>query len=212
MLKKIIGLAVLLSLVINGMGQYRRERTPSVNTYSDEDEFGQGFKKEHLFIGGNLGLGLGSYSFNAGISPELGYSFTQWLDAGVLLNLNYTSVRADPYYNGNIRQRSFNYGAGAFARFYPLSFLFLQVGPEYNWIHYNFKNLNDGSSISATTKAMSFLAGIGYGQRIVGRSSFRVALMIDLLNNPQSPYRDNNGVVLPVLKTGFDIYLGPKKK
>jgi hypothetical protein len=212
MQKRIVFLAILISTALSSMAQYRRERNPPPNTYSDDESFGNGFKKEHMFIGGNLGLGLGSYSFNAGISPELGYSFAQWLDAGVLINLNYTSVRADPYYNGNIRQRSFNYGTGAFARIYPLPFLFFQVGPEYNWIDYNLKNMSDGSTLTAKTEALSFLAGIGYGQRIVGRSSFRIAIMADLLNNPQSPYRDNNGVILPVIKTGFDIYLGPKRK
>ncbi len=212
MLKRIVFFAMLIVTAFNGMTQYHRERNAQPDTYTDDESYGNGFKKEHVFIGGNLGLGLGSYSFNAGISPEIGYSFAQWLDAGVLINLNYTSIRADPYYNNNIRQRSFNYGTGVFARVYPLPFLFFQAGPEYNWINYNYKDMNGGLTQSFKTEALSFLAGVGYGQRIVGRSSFRIAIMIDLLNNPQSPYRDNNGTVFPVVKTGFDIYLGPKRK
>ena len=211
MLKRIFIVSCLFMTAANAMAQRYRERQPEVNTYTDGESYSGGFKREHLFIGGNLGLGFGSYSFNAGVSPEVGYSFTNWLDAGVLINLNYNSVRADPYYNNNTRQRSFNYGAGVFARVYPVSFLFLQAGTEYNWINYNYRFF-DGSKFSATANAMSLLAGIGYGQRIVGRNNFHIALMIDLLNNPQSPYRDGNGVVLPIIKTGFDFYLHPRKQ
>ena len=210
---------IICLLLITGFGsmaqQYRgdRNRNREVNTYTD-DEFGKGFKREHLFIGGNLGLGVSNLSFNAGISPEIGYSFTNWLDAGVLINLDYTSVRADAnlYYNNNTRQRSFNYGAGVFARIYPLPFLFLQAGTEYNWINYHLKYIPTGETASYKTNALSLLTGIGYGQRIVGRSNFHIALMIDLLNNPQSPYRDGNGVIIPVIKTGFDIYFHPKRQ
>lgn len=207
---------MLVSSCFAGMAQryYREgEREREKDTYADDQTYGDGFKLEHLFIGGNIGLGFDSYSFNAGISPELGYSLSNWLDAGVLVNLNYTSIRADPYYNYNIRQRSFNYGAGAFARVYPLPFLFLQVSPEYNWIHYTLTdfNMQPHTSTSLTTNAASLLVGIGYGQRLVGRSNMHIALMADLLNNAQSPYRDGNGRLIPVLKAGFDIYFHPKK-
>jgi hypothetical protein len=195
----------------NGMAQHYRERPSRVNTYSDDESYGNGFKKEHLFTGGNVGLGFDRYSFSAGISPELGYSFSQWLDAGVLINLNYNSIRADLDYNNNTRQRSFNYGTGVFLRFFPVPFLFLQAGPEYNWINYNLKYTPTGETASFKTNAMSLLTGIGYGQRIVGRSSFHISILVDLLNNPESPYRDRNGTIIPVIKTGFDIYFHPKR-
>jgi hypothetical protein len=215
MLKKIFIAALLISAGSNLMAQhYYNDRPPRRETYVDDQTYGDGFKREHLFIGGNLGLGYDSYTFNAGISPEIGYSFAKWLDLGALVNLNYSSERADAYYNDDTRTRSFNYGVGAFARVYPLPFLFLQAGPEYNWVHYNFTFFDTPTpheSVSATTNAASMLVGIGYGQRIVGRSSMHIALMIDLLNSPQSPYRDGNGTILPVLKAGFDLYFHPKK-
>jgi hypothetical protein len=216
MLKKILiaGLLFTAGLNVSAQRYYREgERERQMDTQADDQTYGDGFKREHLFIGGNLGLGYDSYSFNAGISPEIGYSLSRWLDLGALINLNYTSVRADPYYNNNIRQRSFNYGVGAFARVYPLPFLFLQAGPEYNWVHYTFTDFNSSphSSESFNTNATSMLVGIGYGQRIVGRSNMHIALMVDLLNSPQSPYRDGNGSLIPVLKAGFDIYFHPKK-
>jgi hypothetical protein len=216
MVKRILIAVLLISAGSGAMAQryYREgERERQRDAYTDDQTYGDGFKKEHLFIGGNLGLGYDTYSFNAGVSPEIGYSFAKWFDAGALVNLNYTSVRADPYYNNDIRQRSFNYGLGAFARVYPLPFLFLQAGPEYNWIHYTLTDFNSAphQSESFNTNAASFLVGVGYGQRLVGRSSVHIALLIDLLNSAQSPYRDTNGELIPVLKAGFDLYFHPRK-
>ncbi|MEP7279141.1 MAG: autotransporter outer membrane beta-barrel domain-containing protein [Bacteroidota bacterium] len=216
MIKKIILAMAILAMGYGAVAQryYREgERERRDVREGDDQTYGDGFKREHLFIGGNIGLGYDSYSFNAGLSPEIGYSVASWLDLGALVNLNYTSIRADYYYNNNIRQRSFNYGVGAFARIYPLPFLFLQAGPEYNWVHYTLTDFNSTphSSESFNTNAASMLVGIGYGQRLVGRSSMHIALMIDLLNSAQSPYRDGNGELIPVIKAGFDIYFHPRR-
>ncbi len=215
MIKKILAAGLMVAACFNASAQhyYREGERSSQQQEQQEETYGDGFKREHMFIGGDLGLGYSSYSFNAGISPELGYSLRSWLDVGVLVNLNYASVRADPYYNDNTRQRSFNYGAGAFVSVYPLPFLFLQVRPEYNWIQYTqtYYNNTPTTSSSFTTKAPSLLVGIGYGQRIVGKSKMNLTLMIDLLNGNQSPYRDFYGTIIPVLKAGFDIYFHPKK-
>ena len=119
--------------------------------------------------------------------------------------------RADPslYYNDNVRQRYFTYGVGAFARVYPIRFLFFQVEPEYNWTNYSYKYFNPIQTGSSNINAASMLLGIGYGQRIVGRSNFYIAVMFDALSNQGSPYRDFNNTPLPVIKAGFDIYLHP---
>ena len=206
MIKKLI---IAACFFVIGSEVSAQEHMPNrVNTYTDEGA-ATGFSKENLFVGGSLSLGFGSYNFNVGGGPEIGYSLNKWLDAGVLVNLNYNSERADPngYYNANIRYRSFNYGAGAFARAFPLPFLFFQVQPEYNWIDYNAKSMSTGASASYSTKAPSLLLGIGYGQRVVGQGSFFISLMFDAISNQNSPYRDRNGGVLPVIKAGFDVYL-----
>jgi len=97
MLKKILIAGLLLQHVFNASAQHyyregERERRRDAEV-SDDQTYGDGFKREHLFIGGNLGLGMISYSFNAGLSPEIGYSLSQWLDVGALINLNYTSSK-----------------------------------------------------------------------------------------------------------------------
>lgn len=180
-------------------------------TYSDASQT-KGFKKENIFIGGSLSVGFANNTFSVGGIPEVGYTVAQWLDAGIAINVNYSSQRADPYYNGNVRQRSFNYGAGAFVRLFPVNFLFVQLQPEENWIKYNFRDYNSGQTLTATTRSSSILGGIGYAQRIVGQSSFYTVLMIDLLRDPDSPYRDYNNYAYPVVRAGFNFYLHPSRR
>src|SRR6202022_1026219 len=190
-IKRVVIVVGLFMIVKEGFAQGHMPNR--VNTYSDEGQ-GTGFLKENLFLGGSLSLGYGSYDFKVGANPEIGYSLNKWLDAGVVVNINYSSERADPYYNYNVRYRSFNYGGGLFGRVWPLPFLFFQAQPEYNFIHYSSKDMNPGGlSASQTTNAPSLLLGIGYGQRIVGQSSFFISLSLDVLNSQYSPYRDFNG-------------------
>lgn len=207
MLKKILFAGCCL---IAALGAGAQERMPQrVYTYSDTAN-GGGLQKENLFLGGSLALGLGSYQFNVGVSPEMGYSLNNWLDAGVVVNFNYNSVRADPYYDNNIRYRTFNYGGGVFGRAYPLPFLFFAAQPEYNWISQNQKDMNPGSggaSYTFNTSAASLLLGVGYGQRVIGEGGFYISLMFDVLGDKNSPYNDFNGHPLPVIKAGFNVYL-----
>ena len=56
----------------------------------DNDRKG-GFRKENLFTGGGLQLSFANSSFVGGISPVFGYSLTNWLDAGVVVNFTYAS-------------------------------------------------------------------------------------------------------------------------
>ena len=209
MIKRVVIAAGLFMVVMEGFAQGHMPNR--VNTYSDEGP-GTGFLKQNLFIGGSLALGYSGYTFNVGANPEIGYSLNKWLDAGLVVNLNYSSERADPSYNGNVRYRSFNYGAGLFGRVWPLPFLFFQAQPEYNFINYNQKYMGPGgTSYSQTTNAPSLLLGAGYGQRIVGEGIFYLSLSFDALNSQFSPYRDFNGTVLPVIRAGFDFYLHPRR-
>lgn len=199
----------ILSCIIISSVSAQRNIPP---TYTAPVPEKKGFNINKMFIGGSLALGFSSYSFNIGGTPEIGYSLTNWLDAGLAINLNYNSMRADPYYNNNIRQRSFNYGGGPFVRVYPMPFLFLQGQLETNWIKYNYLNVNTNQSSSLTTNSNSFLAGIGYAQRIIGQSSFYTAILIDLNTDIYSPYRDYNNSALPIFRAGFTFYLHERKK
>lgn len=210
MAKKILITVLILTAGLSTMAQ--RQNIPP--TYSAaENTATHGFDKSRVFLGGSLALGFGSYSFNIGGTPEVGYSFNEYLDAGIAFNVNYQSIRADPYYNGNVRQRSFNYGGGPFVRVFPIKQLFFQGQFEENWIKYTYTNMNTGgSSTTFSTQSSSFLAGIGYTQRIIGQGSFYTVLMMDLLTDRYSPYRDYNNAAIPIIRAGFTFYLHPGKK
>jgi hypothetical protein len=168
------------------------------------------FKRENIFLGTGLNLGIADRSFNVGINPEVGYSITRWLDAGVSLNFNYFSQNASDY--SSIRFRNFNYGGGTFLRIWPVNFLHLQVQPEYNWISSSQRNVLNGQTGKYNYHAESLLVGIGYGSRTIGGQYSYVTLMIDVLQNFNSPYRDQYNDPLPVFRAGYGIYLRPKRR
>lgn len=181
---------------------------------NEEDETKGSFKKENIFLGGGLGLGIGGWSggFNIGANPEVGYSVSKWLDAGISTNINYFSFRAEV--NRGVRQRSLNYGGGVFARIYPVGGFFVQALPEYNWINTNLKVMNSTNpddSYKIRQQAPSLLLGVGYATRNIGQTNFYTVIMFDAGHNSASPYIDSYGSKLPILRTGFNIYLRPKR-
>ena len=209
-MKRIITLIFLLAVSFYGLAQ-RRNAPPTYNDNSDNgaSSYEDGFKKENLFMGGTVALGFGSYSFNIGATPEIGYSVKKWLDLGASLNLNYSS---QTYNNGytNVNYKNFNYGGGVFARAWALPFLFFQVQPEVNWIQ---SSVNSGGGTNSGTFASnSLLAGVGYGGRLIGSHYSFISLMVDVLNDVNSPYRDYYGNALPVFRAGFGFYLHPSKR
>jgi hypothetical protein len=202
-------LAIALCLWAISLAGRAQEHMPNrTYTYSDEGP-GTGFLKQNLFLGGSLGLGFGSYNFDVGVNPEIGFSLNRWLDVGAVVNFNYSSIRADAslVYNDNTSSKQFTYGGGVFGRAYVLPFLFLTAQPEFNWTNITQKDMTYGASYKYNANAPSLLLGIGYGRRVVGESSFYIALMFDAISNSNSPYNDIYGHPLPVLRAGFDFYL-----
>src|SRR5687768_942043 len=116
-LKKLIVACLLFSITANSFAQEE--------TSEDKKKKGR-FRRDNIFIGGSLGLSMGGWNggFNIGANPEIGYSITNWLDAGISTNFNYFSYRAE--YNDGIRQRSTTLGAGVFARIFPIRNFFIQ--------------------------------------------------------------------------------------
>jgi len=214
MIKKIVFAFFSLMILIVVAAQAQDRMPQRYNTYVDDD--GSGFRTNHLFLGGGLQLGLGSYNFDIGVNPEVGYSLNRWLDVGAVVNFTYSSVKADPQYiyNPDVGLKEFVYGGGVFARAYVLPFLFLTAQPEYNWTSITETDYGTGATTAPkstySVSAPSLLLGLGYGQRVVGENGFFIALMFDAISNKNSPYNDAFGHPLPVVRAGFDIYLGKK--
>jgi hypothetical protein len=197
---KILIVCIALSLSVSSFGQQ----------FGDEQK-GK-FKRENIFLGSGLNLGLGNHSFNVGINPEMGYTITKWLDGGIAFNVNYFSQNAYDY-GGNVQFRNFNLGGGPFVRIWPISFLYIQAQPEYNWISSSQKDVTTGISGTFHNNVGSFLVGIGYGTRILGSHYSYFSLLMDVLPNRNSPYRDlYSNDPLPVIRAGFGFYLKPKQR
>ena len=165
-------------------------------------------KKSNFFTGGSVSFGLSSYGFNAGLHPHFGYTFTNWLDAAVVTNFEYNTQR-DQYNN---KYHNTTFGAGVFTRIYPVRFAFIQIQPEYNFIHSKFLQ-NGGPSIKSKYNAGSLLLGIGYTPSRYNRNTFSYfTLMVDVLKNVNSPYVDGYGNMVPIVRAGYNIGLFNKKR
>ena len=187
--------------------------TASVLLAQDEEK--GGFKKENLFTGGSITLGLGfggsGNTFSVGASPIFGYNVTKWLDAGVLINYNYLSYRDLDYYgygtNDKVRQSV--YGGGGFIKIYPISFLFAQVQYEHNFNTQKVIPGNGTSDYNYSFQTNSLLVGGGYAGRTPGFKSmfFYIALLFDVSGVPYTPYTNQLGAALPILRGGIQIPL-----
>jgi hypothetical protein len=161
-----------------------------------------------IFIGGNLVIGGGAGSFQLGLNPEVYKRVNDFVDLGASTNLFFQSFNPNMS-NGlqGVSSRSFQLGVGGFTRIWPLEKFFIQVQPEYNYTWSRYKNrstldINSGASSSLRFGAESLLAGIGYGTRSENGMTY-FSVMIDLLKNPNSPYRDGFNRADPIIRAGF---------
>jgi hypothetical protein len=161
-----------------------------------------------IFIGGNLVIGGGAGSFQLGLNPEVYKRVNDFVDLGASTNLFFQSF--NPTISNGLpgtSTRSFQLGVGGFTRIWPLEKFFIQVQPEYNYTWSRFKDrstldINSGASRSIGFGAESLLAGIGYGTRSENGMTY-FSVMIDLLKNPNSPYRDGFNRADPIIRAGF---------
>jgi hypothetical protein len=169
-----------------------------------------------IFIGGNLVIGGGAGSFQIGLNPEIYKRVNDYVDIGAATNLFFQSFNPT-ISNGlpGISSRSFQLGAGAFTRIWPIEKFFIQVQPEYNYTWSRFKDrgtegINAGASRSISFGAESLLAGIGYGSRSENGMTY-FSVMIDLLKNINSPYRDSYNRADPIIRAGFAFPIRSKR-
>ncbi len=190
--KKISIVFFLLVIAFSSFSQYRDEQ--------------KGWNSNNLFVGSGLNLGF-SNGFIIGLNPEFGYSINKVVDAGLVFNVTHITQR-DQYVNSTARYTAL--GIGPFLRLWPIQQIFIGGQFEYNKISYSEKT-TAGVINNAKAEAPSLLAGLGYGTRNIGNMQIYTSIMIDLLRDVNSPYRDQFGRIMPVFRTGFSFYLGRKK-
>ncbi|MEO6812584.1 MAG: hypothetical protein ABI172_01540 [Ginsengibacter sp.] len=178
----------------------------NAQTNDDNKEVNKGFKKEKLFTGGSANAGFANGTTMLGITPQLGYSLTDWADAGITLNINYISQR-DFYSPTKFRQTI--YGPGAFVRLFPVDFLFGTAQYEYNVIRQ--KTIPGGGVPSSVDRfnSSSLLVGGGYagGRQRGSNTYYFLSILWDVLGDKNSPYVDQLGRATPVIRAGYNIGL-----
>ncbi len=172
----------------------------------DKEEIKGGFKKENLFAGGNVALGLGSGNFSAGVGPYFGYSINKYVDVAVGLNYSYISQR-DYYTTLKLRQSVI--GPSAFVRLYPVKFLFAHAQYEYNFIKNKQIYGNGISDNVSKINVSSFLIGPGFasGRDANNKTFYYISVLFDVIKNINSPYTDNLGRVTPIIRAGYNVAL-----
>jgi len=175
----------------------------------DEEEKEKTTFKENLFTGGSISLSFFNNTFLIGGSPVFGYSLTDWADAGVVVNYNYTSYRDfNGVFNDKLRQTV--YGGGAFVKLYPVRFLFVQAQFEHNFIRQKYLQAGTNYTEKAKGEASSFLVGGGYTSGRQGRGGepfYYVAILFDIKGDINSPYTDEFNRVIPIIRAGLQIPL-----
>lgn len=173
----------------------------------DESSF---LKKENIFTGGTVNGGFGSRSTSLGVSPFLGYSLNKYVDVAVSANLNYVSIRDYSYVNDRLRQLL--YGPGAFVRLFPAKFLFAQAQYEYNMMRTKYIP-TAGSSVAnelyqADAHSLLIGGGISNGKNFpFQKSYYYFSVLWDVGHAALSPYKDNLGRSVPIIRAGYNIAL-----
>jgi len=176
-------------------------------TAQDKEEKEKVPFKETLFTGGSISLAFYNNTFLVGGSPVFGFSPTNWIDLGIVVNYNYTSYRNYSFTYEKVRQHV--YGAGAFIKVYPVRFLFAQAQIENNFIRQKaFPYI--GTTQKFKADAGSILVGGGYTTGRYGRGGdmfYYLAVLVDIGDAVYSPYTDNNGNAIPIVRGGIQIPL-----
>lgn len=181
------------------------------NQNDNPDTKKQGFPLYKLFTGGSAALGFSNGATVLGITPQFGMSLTDWLDAGVNVNVNYVSQR-DYYSADKIRQTT--YGPGAFIRLFPVNFLFATAQYEHNFIKQKYIPGNGGLPNQQNNySANSLLLGAGYagGRERGGNTYYFLSVSWDVLGEANSPYIDLYHRSIPQIRAGYNIGLFQKR-
>src|SRR5690349_19902101 len=98
MKKTFLILAVLTTSLLS-FEQKEKEKNKDEEEEKEKTPF-----RENLFTGGSVSLAFYNNTFLIGASPGFVYCLTNWIDAGVVVNYNYTSYRDYTEYNDRLRQ------------------------------------------------------------------------------------------------------------
>ena len=149
-------------------------------------------KYSKVYYGGTLGISFGDY-FRISIAPLVGYSYSPKASVGVRVGYEYVQ---DKRYEETLT--SHNYGASVFGRYRFIPKLYAHAEFVYFSYKYKISELE-----SDRTWVPFFLLGGGFVQPISPAASFFVEVLVDVLNDPKSPYQEWDPQIRIGVAAGF---------
>jgi hypothetical protein len=173
-----------------------------------QDDKEPGAWKKNLFTGGSVSFNIFNNTFLIGANPVFGYSITDYVDAALVANYTYNSIRD---YNGifNNKLRQSTYGGGGLIRIYPMRSIFIQGQLEHNFIRQRSIPVLGPPEVR-TIDAGSVLVGGGYTTGRFGKGGtpfYYLSILFDVSGNLYSPYTDAFGRSVPLFRGGVQIPL-----
>jgi len=134
---------------------------------------------EKFYLGGGMGLSLGTNRTNISASPLVGYKLTERFSAGVSVTYQY-----DAYKNINLNLS--HYGASLFTRFIITQQFFATTEYEYMTIEFPSPDFRTTSRMGFD----SFFIGGGFTQPLSKNASFVIIGLYNVMYDPTkiSPY------------------------
>ncbi len=202
--------AFLFLMICSSLNLFaQKEKDKDKEEEKKEEQTSKRKFKENLFTGGTISLSFFNNVFLIGANPVFGVSPTNFLDVGLVVNYNYTSYRDYSQINDKLRQKE--YGGGGFVKLYPVRFLFVQGQLEHNWLKQKYIPPAPSTTIEKRDfTSNSFLIGGGYTtgrQGSGGQPFFYLSVMFDVMKELYSPYTDNYGRTIPIVRGGIQIPL-----
>lgn len=166
----------------------------------------KGYDPSKLILGGGLVASFGSGYADLGVSPIIGYRFTDRFSAGVGLGYEYLKNTIELYDQYSGAYNPYNTSASiispsVWSRCFVYRNVFLTGVFEYDVMFLNTADYDNSGNIyteKSTLNVPCLLLGGGLRQPLGGRVSVVAELLYDVLQQPNSPYLGQ-----PVIRFGI---------
>jgi long-subunit fatty acid transport protein len=181
-MKRIIKVSLIFIVLLNSAKIFAQVITEEG---AQNDNF-----KHTFFTGGNLGLQFGSVTM-VDISPQFGYYVLENMSVGAGLTYQYIN-------DHRFSETMHVIGGRVFTRLYLPFYNSIFAHGEYEYMTYN-TNVFSLNGQKEWINLSNVLAGVGYRQRIAGRSAITLMVLWNFNETPYTLYSN------PIIRAGFDI-------
>lgn len=148
--------------------------------------------KERIYFGGDVGASFGSLTF-VEISPLIGYKISERFSMGIGSIYQYYRYNYKTTSGASLIISSSMYGGKVFAREFINDRLYLYSEADI----LNLEGYNSNTDETKRVNVPLFLVGGGYLVPIGESASFGLNILIDLIDDPYSPFSN------PIIRGGF---------